>query len=142
MTSRGKISINENQNIDTLVHEITHATERQMGQQYIEDKTSKRDVLGFIQPNSTQFTDAYDKINTQEIMSTINKDWTDRASKYRSTTSEARAFAMENVTNSALDPLSITRAPAHIDSTLATEFMILLDLAQRGQKTRPQSQGR
>lgn len=139
---RGKISVTEGASADTLIHEVTHAAERQMGQQYYEDKTAKRDILGFVQPNSTQFTDAYDKINTQQILGTLNQNWTDKAARYRSTTSEARAFAMENVTNPELDPKSITRAPAHIDSTLATEFMILLDLAKRGMKDRPQSQGR
>jgi hypothetical protein len=142
LPNRGRITVSEGQETDTLVHEVTHAAERQMGQQYHEDKVAKRDFLGFIQPNSTQFTDAYDKINVQQLMSTLSPDWTARASSYRSTTPEARAFAMENVTNPALDPTSITRAPAHIDSTLATEFLILLDLAKRGMKDRPQSQGR
>lgn len=142
LQNRGRIRVNEGEGVDTLTHEITHAAERQMMQQYYEDKTAKRDFLGFIQPSDTQFTAAYDKFGPQDVLGTINQNWTDKAKRYRSTSSEARAFAVENATNPKLAPTSVTRGPAHVDSTLATEFLILLDLAKRGMKDRPQSQGR
>jgi hypothetical protein len=125
----GTLTTNEGAGVDTLIHEITHAAEGQMKAQYAEDLDS-------------QFSSAFKKLNPQLVMKAIAPGWTELASKYRSKSEEARAFAVENVTNPKLDPLSITRAPAHIDSTLATEFLILLDLAKRGMDKRPQSQGR
>lgn len=153
LQSRGRIKVGEGQPVDTLVHEVTHAAERQIVKQYHEDKYPG-DIL--FRRGKSQFTDAYEKLSynpdlnredpakvpAKQLMNLINKDWTKKAENYRSTVSEATAFAVENVTNPKLDPLSYTRAPAHIDSTLATEFLILLDLAKRGMKDRPQSQGR
>lgn len=153
LQSRGSIKVGEGQAVDTLVHEVTHAAERQIVKQYHEEKYP-RDIL--FSRGKNQFIDAYEKLSynpdalrdapekvpAKQLMNLIDKDWTKKAENYRSTVSEATAFAVENVSNPKLDPTSITRAPAHIDSTLATEFLILLDLAQRGQKTRPASQGR
>ena len=150
MQSRGQIGINSN-GVDTLVHEVTHAAERQVNNQYSEEKypggwaTGKNQFIDAYEKLTYQpdmYADAPGKVPPQQFMNLIDKNWTEKAARYRSTTSEARAFAMENVSNPKLDPLSITRAPAHIDSTLATEFLILLDLAKRGMKDRPQSQGR
>lgn len=54
--------------------------------------------------------------------------------EYRSTPPELAAFAIENALGGdrgGLSPGMIKRAPLHVDPTLATEFTILLDLAQK-----------
>ena len=45
------------------------------------------------------------------------------------------------------EPIGVERnptstVPKHLDATLATQMMILLDLATREEKKKPQSQGR
>lgn len=142
LQSRGRISIRADQDVNSLVHEITHATERQMMKQYVDEKYGTNPITGFrTQVNKTQFTDAYEKLNAQTLMRLVNPNWKEQAKEYRSTTPEARAFAMENAISPTV-PDPITRGPAHVDSTLATEFLILLDLATRAEKAKPQSQGR
>jgi len=135
--------------VNTLTHETTHAAERQLQKQYSEEKYPG--VVGY---GKNQFTDAYEKLSfnlyadkdkgrnpPQDLMQKLDRLWTAQYDDYRSTTSEARAFGVGNSTTPK-NMMPPENAPPHIDSTLATEFMILLDLAKRSMKDRPQSQGR
>lgn len=136
--------------VNTLTHEITHAAERQIDKQYSEEKYPGGLVTG-----KNQFTDAWekltykpdayreapDKVPPQQLMNILAADWTKSQANYRSTTSEARAFGLGNSTTPK-NMMPPENAPPHIDSTLATEFLILLDLAKRSMDKRSQSQGR
>ena len=134
---------------NTLVHELTHAAAAQLTSQYAE---APNDFFDFLQKaNPTQFTDAFQKIMLGErgkAMApvqqayTLGPEWTAKNKDYRSTSGELFGFAMGNS-----EPIGVERNPAstvpkHLDATLATQFMILLDLATREEKKKPQSQGR
>lgn len=109
--------------VGTLLHELTHAAQTQMDQQ--RRNSSNR-----------QFTDAYDKIVKNQgmakgaapLMSRKNPEWPDDYADYRMNGHEPHAFAVGNQ-SSGIDPTQ--RATPHVDTTLAQEFMILLDLATR-----------
>lgn len=126
----GAIGIRPRETVETLVHELTHAADIQMLSQYMEEsgRTTPSAAGDF---KSTQFTKAYDKLDTTPLLKLMQPEWTERASNYRATRPESRAFAVENMISPNVKPDSITRAPGHADATLATEFMILLELAQR-----------
>lgn len=138
--------------VNTLTHEVTHAAERQIDNQYSEEKYPKG-LGGSLGKN--QFTDAWEKLTyapnlrredpakvpPQQLMELLAPKWRKDQEAYRSTTSEARAFAVGNSTTPK-NMMPPENAPAHIDSTIATEFMILLDLARRSMDKRPAAQGR
>lgn len=147
----GVITIDRAQgDANTLVHELTHAAVAQLTNQYSE---SPRSALDFRKKaNPTQFTDAFDKIMLGERgkamapVETAHKmdpAWTAANSDYRATAGELMGFAMGNswpVSGMVRNPDS--KVPQHLDATLATQMMILLDLATRAEKKKPQSQGR
>lgn len=144
----GRISVADYQSQNTLIHETAHAADRQMAIQYSREKYHGESPTG-----RTPFTDAYEKfiyqpdlyrddpgkLPSQQLMKLIAPTWTAAEADYRSTTNEARAFG---IGNSAVPAQADSKAPPHVDATLATEFLILLDLATRSQKAKPQSQGR
>ena len=107
-----------------LTHEMTHAADRQLKQQAIE-----QGMFG----KSNQFTDAYAKlvgpegVNRTKIARKINPEWASDNQYYRAEPKEVAAhgvgaFAGPNIQD---------RAPRHVDATAATEFQILMELAQR-----------
>jgi hypothetical protein len=61
-------------------------------------------------------------------------EWSKENSDYRSASNELSAYGMGSTV-----PRRSNRAPLHVDPTMATEFSILLDLAQRAQKAKPPS---
>ena len=142
---RGIVSINRNAStVDpnlvapTLVHELTHASETQLYKQYneIKGKSNKTDV-------ERQFIENFTKImgaKATEQASAINPEFTKNNTAYRTRGDEALAFALANV-NYPNSP-SEQNAPSHIDPTIATQLMLLLEQAQRVQNQQPTSQGR
>lgn len=112
--------------VGTLIHELTHAAQTQMGRHRQEWGAGK------------QFKDAFDKLvmtngkgaGPGHILSrkAQNPEWPEDYTHYRTSDMEAPAFGMGNQ-SSGIDPSQ--RAPAHVDPTLAQEFMILLDIASR-----------
>lgn len=135
------ITTNPEDVISTLTHEMTHAVHRQLSNQYVElgDKRNKTDL-------EKQFMDNYEKIigySQPEIYNQIKQmtpDFAQNKSDYRASNGEALAFGLEN---SAFPQNPNTfRAPSHVDPTIATQLMLLLEQAQRVQNQQPQSQGR
>lgn len=110
--------------VGTLLHELTHAAQVQMEDQRKRGKGGQ------------QFNAAYDKLisnqgaskGAQSLMSRKNPEWPDDYADYRMNGPEPHAFAVGNQ-SSGIDPSQ--RAAPHVDTTLAQEFMILLDLATR-----------
>lgn len=110
--------------VGTLLHELTHAAQVQM------DKQRENAKAG------SKFAAGYDKLirnqgQTQRHQNLINRaspEWPEDYRGYRMNDYEPHAFGVGNQ-SSGIDPSQ--RAPAHVDPTLAQEFMILLDLATR-----------
>jgi hypothetical protein len=148
MPERGILKINADPQstnpenvIPTLTHEMTHATHRQLDKQYSEllQKKNKTDI-------EKQFMDNYEKIigwREPEIgnqLKQIAPEFREKKSNYRSSSREALAFGLENSVFP--ENLFASKAPAHVDPTMATQLMLLLEQAQRVQDQQPASQGR
>lgn len=133
---------------NTLVHELTHAAQRQMGWQYghLKKKSSKE-----LAPEEQQFIDAYEKLiftpkelgrkmdfTAEKTAQSIAPEWAKQKGGYRATGPELQAFGM----GSTVSPNTFNPAPLHVDPTYATEFSILLDLAKQVQKRQPFTPGR
>lgn len=132
----------------TVVHELTHAAQRQMSWQYgrLKKKSAKE-----LAPEEQQFIDAYEKLiftpseqgrkfdfTDVKTAQSIAPEWAKRNKDYRSTGSELQAFGM----GSTVSPNTFNPAPLHVDPTYGTEFSVLLDLASRAQKRQPFTPGR
>lgn len=151
LSKNGKISMSRSAGTDTLVHEMTHAVNYQMAVQNSEEPFNR-----MTQPKKSQFGEAYSKLRwdsyerdpkkmnkIDQQIETISPKISEVLKEYRLSSGEAPAFAMaRHLTDPEAQGAGQTRAPDHIDATQATEFMILLDLAQREQAKKPQSQGR
>lgn len=131
----GQLKINKNSPKQilpsVLTHEMAHAADRQMMQQAMEQS-----MFG----KSNQFTEAYEKLvgsgvrNRTELARKLNPKWVSKNQFYRAIPQEIAAhgisaFAGPNIQDS---------APTHVNATAATEFRILLDLAQRNADKGPQ----
>jgi hypothetical protein len=113
----------------TLVHEMTHAADRQLGQQANEQTR-------FLKKGNA-FTDAYEKLvgpggmrkgeKRAELARSLSPRWASQNKEYRSTPYEITAYGMGNYAG----PPTVSDTPLHVDATAATEFQILLDLARR-----------
>ena len=130
-TSKGKgdILVSPTADKGTVVHEMTHAVDHQMVQQYLENL-------------SPAFKDAFEKLKfnpatpesksafrSDEVISKQSPSFKREAGNYRTDPGEAMAFAIQK--HASPGSRAQSDAPSHIDATLATEFMILLDQAQR-----------
>jgi hypothetical protein len=124
----GDIKINKNLHETympaTIAHEVTHAADRQMKQQAIE-----QGMFG----KSNQFTEAYKKMvgpegrNRTQLLRKRYPEFEQDNRYYRSEPKEVAAHGIGAYSGIAMqDP-----APRHVDATAATEFRILMDLAQR-----------
>lgn len=132
--NQGYVNASPIEGAATLTHESTHAAERQLIKQYYELKDK---------PNKTELEQQF-LGNFQKIIGSSNpeiKNWLQQVvpefaknkADYRAKSNEALAFGVEN--SSFNDPIS--SAPAHIDPTIATQFMLLLDQAKRVQDQQP-----
>lgn len=118
----------------TMVHEVAHAVDRQIRSTAgdIESKP-KRDWTD----SEAQFYQAYQKLHTgdgkdrsKDLARSLDAKWFNDSSKYRTSANELRGWAMGN-SNRAIDD---SRGGSHVDTTLASEFMILVDLASKIKK--------
>lgn len=132
----------------TLVHEFSHAAQRQMGWQYNELKKKSSKQLA---PEEQQFIDAYEKLiftpsefgrkmdfTDVKTARSIAPEWAAKEAQYRASGPELQAFGM----GSTVSPNTFNPAPPHVDPTYGTEFQVLLDLANRAQKRQPFTPGR
>ena len=145
---RGVITINDysryqnpNDVAPILAHEMTHAAEKQLINQYyqIKSKPEKTDL-------ENQFLANFQKIigsgepELKNWLKKVEPGFVEKEGGYRAKSNEALAFGLEN---SAFRNAPNDRpGPAHSDPTIATALMLLLDQAQRVQSQQPQSQGR
>ena len=139
----GIVKIAEGETPNAVVHELTHAAQRQIEAQYLSlrKKAEKTDLT----PLDRQFMQAYEKLVHRpgklfgarpEAMQSLTAqriapDWVKKEGDYRATGGELAAFGMGSTVDRNAD------APLHIDPSYATEFSILLDMARRLQKSQP-----
>jgi len=134
--------------VPTLTHELTHAAKKEMVEQ-----TSQKDIAD--QQAKQQFLDAYTKLSydrnkrgraafaPNELAYKLDPTWTEKKEGYRASYDESPAWAMGAMANDNpyydYDPAN---PPAHLNSTLASEYQILLDLATRDAKANPNKKKR
>lgn len=120
----------------TLTHELTHATEEQLIRQYYElkNKPKKTDL-------EKQFMDNFQKIvgsSEPQIRTQIQQlspEFSNLNSNYRTSSTEGLAFGVQN--SAYPENIFINKAPSHVDPTIATQLMLLLEQAQRVQDQQP-----
>jgi hypothetical protein len=148
----GTIGVNYGAEPSTIVHELTHAADRQIGNlSYNLEERHRKETPFFdrlmgrssLTPEEQQLVDARKKLyfDVQKKIgdlarypreSFVNKlapEWAKQKRDYRASDNELIAYGM----GSTIAPNTYNRAPAHVDPTMATEFSIMLDLAQRAQ---------
>ncbi len=142
----GVIGVSPSAEPSTVVHELTHAADRQIQLEYSK-LLQKR---GELTPLEKQFMQVYDKLKyghwargtagdrRTEMAQRLDPQWSTKNAEYRASSSELPAWGMGQMVEGRQDSY---RPPLHLNPTMATEFSILLDMAKRLQKTRP-SEGR
>jgi hypothetical protein len=119
----------------TIAHEVTHAADRQMEQQAME-----QGLFG----KSNQFTEAYKKMvgkegrNRTQLLRKRYPEFEEDNRYYRSRPDEVAAHGIGAYSG----PVMQDSAPRHVDATAATEFRILMDLAQRNVDKGPTGLGK
>ena len=137
LSDRGRITLrSDNKNpTSTLVHEMTHAADSQIGK--LAGIIRKKENAS---PEEEQFLDNYQKLYkgdkadgfkswVSKLSYTINKEWDKNNADYRSTDDEMRAFAVGNSS----DPsrVDVHYPSKHLDASVATAFMQLLEQANK-----------
>ena len=117
----------------TMLHEATHAADSVLADQY-----RRRPQSYSIPDTPTYFTQGYEKLkggvsNTnfdskrQELARKLDRQWLEDNKDYRANHQELAGWAGGSTINNKDN----FRPPNHLNSTLATEFSILMDLASR-----------
>jgi hypothetical protein len=140
----GKITIRAGSDESTVIHELTHAADAQINNQYYElkEQQDQGKELTLVQK---QFVDAFEKLvrkvsgipgirlreyNRSKTAEKLAPNWLQQQNGYRSSDDELPAFGMgSTVYGTKKRP----DAPLHVDPTYATEFSVLMDLARRAQ---------
>ena len=123
--STGDITIDPRVGPGVLSHELTHSAQSEMLRQAVENPAFRKIY------NQLYGAKGEKAVETARSLAPA---WTDNPvnAAYRSSPRELQAFGV------GMSPQPDTRyevrAPLHVDPTLATEFMILLDAAIRNQK--------
>lgn len=140
----GRVDLSYGAGPNTVVHELTHAADRQMSMQY--DELRKKSKKQELTPEEQQFMSGYEKlvytpgemfgrkpmVTRTETAQRIAPEWASKKKDYRSTSGELAGFGMGSTVSRNMSP-----APLHVDPTYATEFSILMDLARRIQPVIP-----
>lgn len=139
----GVVKVGYGEGPNTLVHELTHAADRQINSQYYELKDKRGDLT----PAEQQFMQAYERLRhkspsfsdksvidqRKNMAEKLDPTWAAKNSDYRGSNVELPAWGM----GSTMYPNYDSPAPRHLDPTMATEFSILMDLARRAQPVIP-----
>ena len=116
---------------DTLIHELTHSAVNELHGKYLQAKDARKKT-----PEIQQFIDGYEKLlvapgvkfQQLELAKKMAPEWTATNASYRASASELPAWAMGSATTGRDGGYD---TPLHLNPTLATEFRVLLDLANR-----------
>ena len=144
-TDIGRIELDPTQAMpNTPVHELTHAADRTIDFMY-SNLARKRRNTNDLTPLEQQFMQAYEKLSyglasekqplkRREMAERLDPIWTEKNRRYRATQDELAAFGAGSTAYSERD----YAPPLHLDPTMATEFNLLLDMANRVQAAQPQ----
>ena len=127
----------------TLVHETVHATDRQLANLFFKYKDRPPT------PEMAQFVDGYKKMRwnmqnpnanyqmppSEHLARQLDPRWAAENANYRANENEMYARAVGNTSRAPGNAQYKSDAPLHLDPTLATEHFILLDIANRAQKS-------
>lgn len=136
----GVIELNYGADPSTVLHELTHAADDQLNARYYEAKYKKSSLT----PEEKRFMAAYEKLvyspkayhknpakyPREQLANKLSPEWTKKESDYRSGGRELAAWGMGSTVQRDRD----YKPPLHLDPTLATEFLIMTDLARRAKK--------
>jgi len=116
--------------VGTLLHELTHAAESGITRQAMARRPDPqlRDAYSKMRFNLDAMHGDPNKYPSEAAAQKMAPQWSKERQDYRAGATELHAFG---VGNSASPKGASTKGPSHLDSTMATEFMILLDLATR-----------
>lgn len=133
--SPGQLTIRPGASADVYPHELSHAVMRQMARQYHE-QTAETPI--WQSPENPQFVDIYKKLFADGGLmagaTSVDPKWVQAHSDYRTSPTEAPAWAVGNVIGRQIDPKSyVERSPSHIDANMVTQLSMLLDAAMRQQ---------
>jgi hypothetical protein len=129
--------------VRTLVHETVHATDSQLANLY--SKYKDRPPT----PEMAQFVEGYKKMRwnmenpnanyqmppSESLARRLDPRWAAENANYRANENEMYARAVGNTSRAPGTAQYRSDAPLHLDPTLATEHFILLDIANRAQKS-------
>ena len=129
---RNTIRLHPRTGQETVTHELTHAVQQALLKQFLNSSDSqfkemwKRSTSVGGGPKST-----VERIAPGTIAAMQSKnDW----GRYRTTDDELQAFGVELAAH---NYPTAARMPQHVDPTIATEFMLLVDIALKSLKTDP-----
>jgi len=139
-----RIDVSNSAQNGTITHEMAHAADNALDKQYFDRKHSWQTP-----EVPTYFTDAYDKLiggnknaryqNQRQVMAQrIAPKWFNEQLGYRATNSELGGWGAGR--QAGTEDLDYS-PPNHLDSTMATELSILMDLARRKDKPFPKQPG-
>lgn len=139
----GMVSLPPISDTNAVMHEFTHAADRQIGELSLEigNKSPRK-----WSPIERQFMAAYEKLkyaskafNTdpaklprEQMAARLDPAWAAKNENYRAQIGELAAWGMGGTASANVD----RPAPRHLDPTMATEFSILMDLANQVQQQR------
>jgi hypothetical protein len=131
---KGEIILNPGVGAVTLTHEVMHPAMRVLREQEAESRaagTDKQftDAFAKILYNPDRKTNVRDSIPILDLAQKLAPEWA-KKEKYRASIGELPAFAVERAAIPEGRQTGL-EAPPHVDPTIATQMMILLDLAQR-----------
>ena len=130
---RQELKLARGAGIPTLIHELVHASQTAMEGQAIYDQQGGK------------FPAAFEKLfglrgrygeGAQESATRLAPQWMADEDKYRTSGRELQAHGVGEQFKGVGDLR--WQAPSHVDPTMATEFMILLDMAIRESEAGPQ----
>jgi hypothetical protein len=124
---QGALTVAPNATAGTYAHELTHAAQRQLVEQYYHQIDGR-------EAKDPAFVDAYNKLQfrgaQQDLMQRLGGSFAKENEGYRTSATEAPAFAVGNMVDNAHGGYTWP-APAHIDPTMASELAMLLEIASR-----------
>lgn len=137
----GAIRLKPMASANTQIHELVHAAQRELSRQRYYTQ----------EPN--QFTQAYDKLvqdgrplfsrprnkstdKIQELADILYPDMYKEEGGYRSSSKEIQAFAVGNTLVPSRNVNALIKEGTHLEPTITTEFMMLLDLAAKESRGR------
>ena len=130
--SKNAIRVHPRTGPETVTHELTHAVQSALLKQFMNSSDSQfKDMWKKSNSTGGGPKGTVERLAPGKIAEMQSKnDW----GKYRTTDDELQAFGVELAAH---NYPTAARMPSHVDPTIATELMLLVDTALRSMKTDP-----